>query len=569
MKRKCWKDKSAAYFCLLSLFTVISCQLQLSPAETSSSSLPISLLNILHSFEEYNLFCIIMIPILFAVYHYIYRSVCPPNSLHSLTVTIPAVLFSLLMLVGNSFTQAGSLSMLKGFHNGQFIKVCIKFTGSYIFFSFMIAFLYHALDKYRANYCSHQPGIKLLHHYISIINRYPFRTTFITLTLIYIPYIIVSYPANIMGDAYAQMLQAYPELGIITPSYLNGRLLSDTVYLSSHHPIVHTLLMHAFLQIGATFFHSYNIGIFLFALLQFFFLLTAVSFAVKLLITQTVMPPGFIVCVVLYYIISPRIQSYMFLITKDVIYSTFFLYFIIFLYLNMKMPCLKHHILLILSGFGMILFRNEAKYILLLSLPVIAILQPTCKKFIIKYCVAIVLFCLLFFRLLLPICHVNPGSIREMLSVPFQQTARCVKEHENEITLEEKEAIASVLDYSSIGKNYNPDRSDAVKDTFQENCSREDLVHYFKIWFRMFLKYPGSYFQATIGNYYSYFYPGGKLFNDFSYEGSALCMEIMNEKMKPLGTDFHYPSTPPPSTKYGSFIMNYVKKQPPHRFFLS
>ena len=190
MKRKCWKDKSAAYFCLLSLFTVISCQLQLSPAETSSSSLPISLLNILHSFEEYNLFCIIMIPILFAVYHYIYRSVCPPNSLHSLTVTIPAVLFSLLMLVGNSFTQAGSLSMLKGFHNGQFIKVCIKFTGSYIFFSFMIAFLYHALDKYHANYCSHQPGIKLLHHYISIINRYPFRTTFITLTLIYIPYII-------------------------------------------------------------------------------------------------------------------------------------------------------------------------------------------------------------------------------------------------------------------------------------------------------------------------------------------------------------------------------------------
>lgn len=129
-----------------------------------------------------------------------------------------------------------------------------------------------------------------------------------------------------------------------------------------------------------------------------------------------------------------------------------------------------------------------------------------------------------------------------MLSVPFQQTARCVRDHSEQITSIEKEAISAVLDYSTLAENYFPDRSDAVKDTFNEACDRKDIINYFKVWLQMFLKYPGSYLQATINNYYYYFYPGNKLFGDFSYEGSVMCMEIMNEKMQPLGTNFHYPA---------------------------
>lgn len=363
-----------------------------------------------------------------------------------------------------------------------------------------------------------------------------------TILTFYIPYIVVSYPANIMGDAYAQMLQAYPELGIVTPAYLDGHLLSDSVYLSSHHPITHTLLIHVFLQFGNSVFHSFNIGIFLFALLQFLFMLTAISFAVRLIVVETSLHIKYVFLVMLYYILSPRIQSYMFLITKDVIYSVFLLYFMCALYLVIHKQDKKYFFLFFVSVLGMILFRNEAKYILIVCLPIIALLYKTQRTFFFKSWIYIIIFNLLFFRLLLPICNVNPGSTREMLSVPFQQTARCVRDHSEQITSIEKEAISAVLDYSTLAENYFPDRSDAVKDTFNEACDRKDIINYFKVWLQMFLKYPGSYLQATINNYYYYFYPGNKLFGDFSYEGSVMCMEIMNEKMQPLGTNFHYPA---------------------------
>ncbi|MFQ9748440.1 MAG: hypothetical protein ACLRYY_05500 [Anaerobutyricum soehngenii] len=34
--------------------------------------------------------------------------------------------------------------------------------------------------------------------------------------------------------------------------------------------------------------------------------------------------------------------------------------------------------------------------------------------------------------------NIEPGGIQEALSLPFQQTARYVKEHEEEVTQEEK-----------------------------------------------------------------------------------------------------------------------------------
>lgn len=92
----------------------------------------------------------------------------------------------------------------------------------------------------------------------------------------------------------------------------------------------------------------------------------------------------------------------------------------------------------------MILFRNEARYILIVALPVLALLCHGLRKFFLKYLAAVIGFSILFYHVLLPICHANPGSIREMLSVPFQQTARYIKEYEADVTAEEREAIDAV-----------------------------------------------------------------------------------------------------------------------------
>ena len=95
-----------------------------------------------------------------------------------------------------------------------------------------------------------------------------------------------------------------------------------------------------------------------------------------------------------------------------------------------------------------------------------------------------------------------------MLSVPFQQTARYVRDYADEVTEEERDAIDRVLDSDTIGEVDDPNISDPVKKTFNEDADSEDLKAYFKVWFQMFLKHPVCYIEATLNNYYGYFYMG-------------------------------------------------------------
>ena len=50
-----------------------------------------------------------------------------------------------------------------------------------------------------------------------------------------------------------------------------------------------------------------------------------------------------------------------------------------------------------------------------------------------------------------------------MMSLPYQVTARTVKEHKDELTKEEYKAIDDVLSIEGLGEAYNPTVSDPIK----------------------------------------------------------------------------------------------------------
>ncbi|MCM1144268.1 MAG: DUF6020 family protein [Blautia sp.] len=378
----------------------------------------------------------------------------------------------------------------------------------------------------------------------------PFLTSFISLFIIYLPYAIISYPAIFIADTRTQIVQAYRELNIIIPEYLEGHLLSDSVLLNTHHPIIHTLLIHFCLKIGTVLFHSANKGIFIYSILQWLCVLSVISYAIKIILEKIHIPVKYAVLILLYYIISPRIQGYMFLATKDVFYSTFLMYFLIFLYLFYSGEKNRNlYIGLLISAVGVLLFRNEAKYLLLFSFLLIAIFNKKLRKSAVYFLGFIVCFSFLY-STILSLCHVTPGSAREMLSVPFQQTARYIKYYENEVSEEEKEAINQILDYSVLAEKYNPNVSDPVKDTFNEDASTKDLLQYFKVWFQMLLKHPGTYIQATMNNYYLYFYPSGKTFSNNSYQRSTVKMLDTNIRLEPIGLKFSHPESLAPYRNY-------------------
>lgn len=462
-------------------------------------------------------------------------------------VVIPAAFFSLCMVLGYSYSETDSWDLVFGAGIVPLLKACVKFAVYFVVFYYVICLLYCKFDAVSFagapdEAVGEDSKKRLFGRYMDVLSRCPFRTTFLTLLIVYIPYMIVSYPGVLMPDAALQIIQSYPELGIVAPGYMYNRLLSDKVLLNTHHPVVHTLLIRAFLQIGTSVFRSFNVGVFLYSMFQFFFVITGVSYGIKILVKKTPFPDKYVPLVVLYYIISPRIQNYMFLTTKDVIYAVFVLYFMLSLYLLITVPERRYYILFAISGLGMILFRNEGKYILFISLPVMALLCHRPRRFFLKYLVGVIAFSLLFFNVLLPICHVTRGSIREVLSIPFQQTARYLTEYEADVTDEEREVIDAVLMYDYLAYYYNPNLSDFTKATFREESTRDDLLRYFKVWFRMFWKHPDVYIQAYINNYYYNFYPGPILFYPYYYKDSAEGMEYLNRKMEPLGTDFHHPT---------------------------
>ena len=91
--------------------------------------------------------------------------------------------------------------------------------------------------------------------------------------------------------------------------------------------------------------------------------------------------------------------------------------------------------------------------------------------------------------------------------MPIQQTARYVLERGDEVTAEERAAIAAVLDYDNMARDYYPMEADPVKDAFNPEATTADVLNYLKTWLRMGLKHPLVYVKATVNQSYPLVYP--------------------------------------------------------------
>ena len=100
--------------------------------------------------------------------------------------------------------------------------------------------------------------------------------------------------------------------------------------------------------------------------------------------------------------------------------------------------------------------------------------------------------------MILPALNVAPGGRQELRGFIFQQTARYMVEYQNDVTEYEKGVISSVLDYDHLTENYDPTLQDPVKYTFNQSATTEMLNDYYRVWWKMFLRHPDSYIQATL-----------------------------------------------------------------------
>ena len=410
---------------------------------------------------------------------------------------ILSVFFSFCLLAGKSCNETGSMDYCFG-SGVNFMKFLLALAGFSVMFRELILFL--------GEYLSSRQFTDQREHFFK---HHAFRKSFLILLGAYLPFLLLSFPGKLCWDAIGQIEQVIGQGGY-----------------STHHPLFHTLLMGGLTWLGNQLFHSYEAGLFAYMLVQAVMLAAALAATIAVLAKRGARF-GFLVGLLLIYCFTPVYSNMASTALKDVPYSASVIGYVIFLALLLEAPERindRRFILgFMLLQLSVILFRNNGIYVVLLSgVGVFCYLfskyrlRNRFRCFVCCFGASIVVGELIM-SLLAQSLSADAGSKGEMLSVPFQQTARYLQLYREELSQEELSAIEAVLgDVNTVAQSYDPDSSDPVKALFRKEASPAELGDYLRAWLRGFWKHPSVYGEAFLVHVYGWFDPA--VSNSVRYE---------------------------------------------------
>ena len=318
----------------------------------------------------------------------------------------------------------------------------------------------------------------------------------------WLPVFLAYYPSVFAYDAEGQLYQ------VIAGDY------------STHHPLLHTLFLGAFFRLGGRM-GSYSAGMAVHSVVQM--LLMAGAFAGALTFLYNKQTARWTrILLLLFYGLFPTNSVLAISTTKDVLFSALvLLYTVCFYHLtcdrNMQVTW-KEWAVCILLGVLMLLFRNNAVYAFVVSVPILfwgmrRMKNDQCgqkgggmweeraagNEYLRLSLGILVLFAVSAVSLK-TLTHAQSGSPREMLSVPLQQMARVWVHEENGDLMEDQSLRQEMEKYmpSEWGFSvYNPHLADRVKNIAIIHDDPKGLV---KTWIRLGMEYPGVYIDAFLDN---------------------------------------------------------------------
>lgn len=415
-------------------------------------------------------------------------------------VLLPICCFfiAVIWLMARSFEIDNTLQTLTSGW-GQMFKSGVYLLGS----AWFLAQLGIALDVFLERGTDLKTGAGRL---LAFYRRHSFLCPFLLLLCGCILPLALVYPGGMNADSWCQ---AGMYFRVVRPDW-------GLYEFTSHHPPAHTVYFSSIIALGKKL-GSADLGLFAVMLLQAG--MHSAVFAYALHTMRQLGAPRYLrVLGLLAAMFSPFYVTAYPTVVKDNVYSWAILLFVI------EVICMlhlgrdywrsgRHMALLALGVLGSMLMRNNGKYVIW---PMVLLLLIV---FFVRYRKT-GLFRRVVLALLLPVLAANliqsalmshydieKGSIREALSLPIQQTARYVLERGDEVTAEERAAIAAVLDYDNMARDYFPMESDPVKDAFNPEATAADVLNYLKTWLRMGLKHPLVYVKATVNQSYPLVYP--------------------------------------------------------------
>lgn len=284
--------------------------------------------------------------------------------------------------------------------------------------------------------------------------------------------------------------------------------------ITSHHPVVHVLLLGGLVEGFFRLTGSYNTGIAVYSVLQMLILAgvfaSTINFMEELGVSRFWRRAS-----LLFYAFSPVAQLFSICATKDVLFTgaeLIFLLYTVRFAMDRELPGNRKKMILFgLSALCTMIFRNNGVYIVLLTLAVMTFASAKTwrqygKNWILFLMVIFIPY-LLYTGPVFQALDVEPGGVEEMLSVPLQQMARVYRYDLDSLEEEERELLYRYVDREALEK-YRATVADFVKKGFHREAFEQDKAGFFRLWAKWGISHPLTYLNSFLVNTVDAWYPG-------------------------------------------------------------
>lgn len=335
---------------------------------------------------------------------------------------------------------------------------------------------------------------------------------FLFLLLCWLPVFLAVYPGFFVYDAQDEYVQV------------------ATRTFSTHHPLVHVLLLGGIICGVHKLTDSYNLGIACYMVFQM--ALAAGGFTFLFSYLRKKKSSRVLRLIGLAWLgLFPTVVMFTLCSAKDALFT---------LALLMLLVCLLEmgteeaffeskgwRILFVCSGAAMMLLRNNGFYAFLVMIPLLFFLMRSRRGQMLFLSACAVAVCLLVNGGLKTVLHADDSEYQELLTVPIQQLARTYKYAPEAFSEEDREILYEVLDEEALSL-YTPRLSDPVKYRFDNEAFGKNKGRYAGLWLRVGAKKPLIYLNAWWMTSYGFWYPdtvinvyGGNTVFTFTYQDNS------------------------------------------------
>lgn len=336
--------------------------------------------------------------------------------------------------------------------------------------------------------------------------------SFLLLLLCWLPVFLAVYPGFFVYDAQDEYVQV------------------ATRAFSTHHPLMHVLLLGGIICGVHKVTNSYNLGIACYIILQmllaagvFTFLF---SFLRKKKVSRTLRILG-----IAWLGLFPTVVMFTLCSAKDALFTLALLLLLICLFEmgaeETFFTSKGWRLLYVLSGMSMMLFRNNGFYAFLVMIPLLAVSMKKHWRQILILSACAAAGCMLVNGSIKLALHAQDNEYQELLTVPIQQLARTYKYAPEVFSKQDRDILYEILDEEALSL-YTPRLSDPVKYRFNNEAFAKDKAKYAGLWLRMGMKKPLIYLNAWWMTSYGFWYPdtvinvyGGNTVFTFTYKDNS------------------------------------------------